>query len=362
MDVLIGVHPGGGNDPDARTVGVHELPFGVIPFDWSESRLLQALRGASVASVALLSQTTRLSELCKSLGVPLVYVTEYSLLTRKQMIRSETRNPLLRARRILWTSRVEKRYRRALQCSRGVQCNGTPTYQAYRDLNENPLLFFDSRVSSSMLVPERTLEHRLDDMIKGGPLRLVFSGRLTAIKGADHLPAVARELRRLGVPFTLDVYGAGDLASALEAEIARSNLGEVVRLHGFVDFESTLVPRLSQGADLFVCCHRQGDPSCTYLETLSCGVPVVGYDNEALRGVAELSAACWTVPLDEPERIAELIAGLARHREQLAQASRAARRFGSLHPFEQTFRNRIEHLIECASASGVTINAPAMRT
>ena len=351
MDILIGVRAEGGNDPDARTVAVRELPFGIVPFDGSESCLLQALRRASVVSAALLPQTARLSEVCKSLSVPLVYITEQSLLTRKQMIRAETRNPLLRARRIVWNSRLEKRYRRALKSARGVQCNGTPTYQAYRELNENPPLFFDSRVSSSMLVSERTLDHRLDGMLKGGPLRLVFSGRLTAIKGVDHLPAVARELRRLGVVFTMDVYGTGDLASALEAEIAASNLDDILRLRGFVDFESELVSRLSEGADLFVCCHRQGDPSCTYLETLSCGVPIVGYDNEALRGVAELSAACWTVPLDEPARIAEFIAGLARQRERLAQASRAARRFGSLHPFEQTFRNRTEHLLECSGSA-----------
>jgi colanic acid/amylovoran biosynthesis glycosyltransferase len=347
MKVLIAVRAGGGNDPDARTVAVQDLPFSVVPLDGTDA-LLQALREASVVSSALLPQTTRLSEICKSVGVPLVYVTEYSLLTRKQMIGAETGNPLLRLRRTLWTSRLEERYRRALQSARGVQCNGTPTYQAYRQLSESPLLFFDSRVSSSMLVPERALEDRLDEMRRGGPLRLVFSGRLTAIKGVDHLPAIARELRNLGVPFKMDVYGAGDLASSLQTDIARSNLGDAVRLRGFIDFEAALVPRLSEAADLFVCCHRQGDPSCTYLETLSCGVPIVGYDNEALRGVAELSNACWTVPLDEPERVAQVIADLARQRERLAQASRAARHFGSLHLFEQTLQRRTEHLIECS--------------
>lgn len=32
-------------------------------------------------------------------------------------------------------------------------------------------------------------------------------------------------------------------------------------------------------------CHRQGDPSCTYLETYACGMPIVGYNNQAHQGI-----------------------------------------------------------------------------
>jgi glycosyltransferase involved in cell wall biosynthesis len=170
------------------------------------------------------------------------------------------------------------------------------------------------------------------------------------MKGADHLVLVARELRRRGIAFTMDIYGDGDLASALRTSAVRWGLQDVVRLQGFLDFETGLVPRVSQSADLFVCCHRQGDPSCTYLETMSCGIPIVGYDNEAFHGILALSGAGWEVKMDDPRLIAETIATLSQHRERIAQASHAARRFGAAHPFEATFRRRIDHLLECSDS------------
>jgi glycosyltransferase involved in cell wall biosynthesis len=338
-------------EPDARAVSAKELPFAVTPIKDSGSELTDALRRAAVISAALIPEKVSLAEVCREIGVPVVYVSEYSILTRKQIIQVETKNPLLRLRRGLWTTQLEARYLRSLRLAAGVQCNGTPTYEAYRSVNQRPLLFFDSRVDESMIVKEEVLETRLRTLLEHRPLRLVFSGRLTGIKGVDDLPRVAQELRRMGVPFTLDIYGTGELASSLRTQIARLGLADAVQLHGFIDFETALVPRISNSADLFVCCHRQGDPSCTYLETLSCGTPIAGYANEAFCGIRALSSAGWETPLDDPRALAEVIATLNHKRAELAEASRAARRFAVLHPFNETFRRRVEHLVECQESS-----------
>jgi glycosyltransferase involved in cell wall biosynthesis len=111
-----------------------------------------------------------------------------------------------------------------------------------------------------------------------------------------------------------------------------------------LDFHRELLPELKQNADLFLCCHRQGDPSCTYLETLGCGVPVVGYDNEALSGILSLAEVGGRSDLDRPDRLAEIVAGLARDRERLAWLSRRALAFARGHSFEETVERRIHHL------------------
>jgi glycosyltransferase involved in cell wall biosynthesis len=115
-----------------------------------------------------------------------------------------------------------------------------------------------------------------------------------------------------------------------------------------MDFETELVPFVKEWADVFVCPHRQGDPSCTYLETLGCGVPIVGYANEAFAGLVQHSQAGWLVPLDQPRRLASTIAELAADRAAIAAASARALDFGRRHRFETTFAARTQHLLASA--------------
>jgi glycosyltransferase involved in cell wall biosynthesis len=146
----------------------------------------------------------------------------------------------------------------------------------------------------------------------------------------------------------MEIYGGGELEARLHRMISEMGLQRHVRLRGVADFATQLIPAMSSGADLFVCCHRQGDPSCTYLETMSCGTPIVGYDNEAFRGVAWHSGVGWTTPLDDPRALAGRIAQLDSDRAALATAARAAKAFAARHSFEETMRRRVEHLLACA--------------
>jgi glycosyltransferase involved in cell wall biosynthesis len=334
---------------DNVRLGATELGFAIEPLRYRDcASLLEKMRGAEVVLANLDDSQSNVARLCATARVPCVYVSENSLATRRQMVRVSTHNPLVRLRRNVWTTRLEGRLRRAVTCAAGVQCNGTPTYEAYRSINPSPLLFFDSRVTNEMLASDQALEKRIEILLAGGPLRLAFSGRLVDIKGVDHLPLVAAALRLRGVPFVMEIYGGGELEARLHRMISEMGLQRHVRLRGVADFATQLIPAMSSGADLFVCCHRQGDPSCTYLETMSCGTPIVGYDNEAFRGVAWHSGVGWTTPLDDPRALAERIAQLDSDRAALATAARAAKAFAARHSFEETMRRRVEHLLACA--------------
>jgi colanic acid/amylovoran biosynthesis glycosyltransferase len=344
-------------DTNLDHVEVHpsELPFNLRWIDGAEEdeqRFLPAIQSADLVLAALVDRHVCLSKLCHLHGVPLVYVTEYSVKTRRQIIRAETRNPLLRWRRERFNVKLERQYESAVSLASGVQCNGWPTYHAYRGLNDRALLYFDTRVRQSQLISPTALELRLSEM-RSKPLRLAFSGRLIAMKGADHLALVAQELKRLNVPFSLDICGGGTLEAKVRRDIARFGLRDEVRLRGVLDFESELLPFIARNIDLFVCCHRQGDPSCTYLETYSCGVPIVGYGNEAFAGLAETSRAGgpeWVTPLDDPITLARKIADLHGRRDEVVAASYNALAFASQHTFEHTMRTRVQHMLDCLSA------------
>ncbi len=333
---------------DTVHVTPDDVPFGLAWRPRDDAALVERLADARLVLATLVDRNTRLAQLCAAINVPVVYITEYSLRTRCQVIRAETVNPLLRWRRQRWTKQLERRYERAVRLAEGVQCNGTPTFNAYRSINPRPLLYFDSRVRRDMLVCPKQLEQRTAKLLAGDPLRLVFSGRIVPMKGADHLPLVAAELDRLGVPFVMDICGAGPQVDRITAEVRRLNLTERVRLHGVLEFESELLPYVSRNADLFICCHRQGDPSCTYLETVACGVPIIGYDNEALRGIVETSGVGWITPMDRCKQLAQKIAQLNRDRALLAEAATTAVAFASRHTLEPTMDARVGHLEQCS--------------
>jgi glycosyltransferase involved in cell wall biosynthesis len=320
------------------------LDFGVEVLSYDSPDLAARLKRSAVVFGGVSHRQNHLADLGRALSVPVVFGTEYTLRTRLQIIATETPDRLRRLRRNVWEWRQERRQRRAIRLAQGIQCNGTPTYAAYRELSPDPLLFLDTRTTEDLFIASAALERRLARLAGGAPLRLAFSGRLNAMKGADHLTRVAQKLRERGVPFELAVCGDGPLAADMARDVERLGLSAQVKLRGVLDFRSELVPFVSESVDLFVCCHRQGDPSCTYLETFACGVPIAGYANEAFAGLLELADVGVATPLDEPGALAAAIARLAADRERLAELSRKSLGFAREHSFEGEFRRRIAHL------------------
>ena len=290
-----------------------------------------------------------LAAVARSLGIPLVYVAEWSRRTQNVITAIDSPNVFVKARRLLWLWRQRRSIRAALATAAALQCNGTPTYEEYAAINAHRLLYFDNRITDDLLIQPPTLDARLAKLIAADdPLRLVFTGRLTPTKGVLDLIHVATELRARGVNFQLSIVGAGELSDALRDQIHRSGLESTVHVLAPKEFRNELIPFVQQ-TDLFVCPHPQGDPSCTYVETLACGVPIVGYANEALLGVVRHSRAGWSVPLGKPKALAAEIARLANDRGEIARASETAREFATHHTFDLTYSRRIEQLRQLAA-------------
>lgn len=307
--------------------------------------LARRLASAAAVLAYLSREEAAAADLCRKLGVPIIFVSEYTLRTDLQILGSEVSNPVIRLRRAVWLWRNERIRRRLLRDATGLQCSGTPTFEAYAGLNRNTMLFFDNRVRRDEVISSDALKRKLDGIQQGQHLRLVFGGRLLPMKGVLELPKVAATLSRLGVPFQLDIFGTGPLKDTLAAMIRDQGLSDRVFLRGALDFRSGWIPYLMENADLFVCCHVQGDPSSTYPEVMSCGVPIAGYANEAFQGIVRESGTGWIVPLFDGEGLAAEIARLAANRAEIASHAARARDFALSNVFEATFRNRVRHLI-----------------
>jgi colanic acid/amylovoran biosynthesis glycosyltransferase len=127
---------------DSKKFKLDELPFKleVISFDRITPALLHKHQSSLVLAVPEHKQN-HISKVCQLAGIPCIYVSEYTLKTRKQIVNVSTSNPLIRLRRILWTYSQERKQRKAIAMADGLQCNGTPTYEDYKHINRNPLFF-----------------------------------------------------------------------------------------------------------------------------------------------------------------------------------------------------------------------------
>ena len=344
--VVVFIEPNSQPSDNLDNVAVERrgLPFGIdiTPFDAPDMHT--KLAACAVAQGGISYRQNHLAGLCSTIDVPFVYGTEYTLKTRLQIIGAEEGNPLVRAKRTVWEWNQERHNRNAIRQAAGIQCNGVPTFDAYSDLNKNSLLFFDTRVTEKLLIDADRLETRLARLRKGEQLRLAFSGRLNSMKGADHLIALAQILKARSVAFEFVICGGGPLEEDLRRAITHDGLRDLVDFRGVLRFEEELLPLIKKDVDLFVCCHRQGDPSCTYLETFACGVPIIGYDNEAFTGLLGHVDAGKAVAMDDLVALADLVQELATSREQIEQWSLAALHFAEQNTFESAFSARIEQL------------------
>jgi colanic acid/amylovoran biosynthesis glycosyltransferase len=318
----------------------------------SSDYLKSVLPKRSIVLAAVGEQFNAISTICREINIPCVYVTEYTLRTRHQIISEYQRSQLRGAWSKLRQTQQEMAQRKAIKLANAIQCNGLPTYSAYRAINPNAHLFFDNRTDATMLATDDHIGKRSFERRQGNRLKLTFSGRLTLMKGVDDLLLVAEHLRHLlDGGFHLSICGDGDYAPQLRRDIERKGLSNCVSLRGTLDFKTELVPFIRDETDIFVCCHRQGDPSCTYLETMACGVPIIGYANEAWISLAKFSEAGWATPNGKPELLALKIAGLDRSEYEIEVVAKRSLDFAKEHTFEKTFRRRVEHLKETASLS-----------
>ena len=113
-----------------------------------------------------------------------------------------------------------------------------------------------------------------------------------------------------------------------------------------MDFETELAPLTRTGADVFLSCHRQSDPSCTYLEAMGCGLTVAGYANRMWGPMTADAGAGVAAPLGDTQALAAAIVGLDRDRAGLAEACARSLAFSRAHDFPSEYKRRMDHLKE----------------
>ena len=320
-----------------------ELPYEVLglwltprhePDVDSEAKLQQAIRDSRL----VVGWGYGASRLAARFGKRYIGCFEYDLQTQIIAATSGVSNP---ARKAYAALKVLQTYYRdilpAMRYAFELHCNGYPMQNVARALGQRNLMYLDSRMSRSLVISEDRLKARLST-VGHRPLRLFYSGRYEKMKGALDAVVVADHCLKRGMDVEMHCYGSGSLSQAMIEVAARSD-GRIV-VHDAVPFE--VLVQKAQEADLFVCCHIQSDPSCTYIESMGAGLPIVGYRNRMWTAMAEASGAGRVVARNSPEAIAAAIQELQESPDSLIDLSLRAMRFATDHCFEQEFRLRTD--------------------
>lgn len=280
--------------------------------------------------------------IAQRLSKPYIMMLEYDLDTRLRILLSEPSSLLRKG----W---------RAAKCTLGyylqdmssarqayeVHCNGYPIYDATANWARKRLLYLDSRLRDEDIISQSDLESRLDQR-PGRPLKLLFSGRFEPLKGSSDAVKTALACLQQGHDIELHCYGRGSLRAEMEHLAGKAPGSGRIHIHDAVPFPELLA--IAKTFDVFVCCHIQSDPSCTYLESFGCGLPVAGYENRMWKGLLAASGGGLGVPLGDVSALSDCIARLLNDDELLAAKSRKARAFASAHAFEKEFDLRVSAL------------------
>ncbi len=283
---------------------------------------------------------------CRDIPTAAVMAVEYTFKTRTKQIMAERQDLKGRLGGMKWNLTQEAHIVGAARAASGIQANGYAAYNYYRRFNSNTIVYLDNRAYESEMPTVQQVSERIENTFSAKqPLRLAFTGRLEARKGPLETVALASELTRRGVDYSFFVAGDGPQREELERAVSAAGLQERFDIAGVLDFVTELMPRMRTEADVFFCPHPQGDPSCTYVETLACGVPIVGYANESVSTLAEHTIGVGQVPMGDASAAADAVLALAATPASLRRASHAALGFARAHSFEREYDARVEHFL-----------------
>ncbi|GAP97888.1 glycosyltransferase [Leptolyngbya sp. NIES-2104] len=223
---------------------------------------------------------------------------------------------------------------------------GQDCYNAYAPASRNPrLIYYVHSQKSDQISPER-LATKLDRIRQGEPLRLCYTGRATEMKGAIDWIEVIHDLKQRGMNFTATWIGEGNLLNDMKQLAQTLGVADLIHFAGFMsDHRSTL--DLMQQQDVFMFCHKTPESARCLIESLVCGLPLVGYESSYPKTLVAQQGGGVFVPLDDKAALADQIEALDRDRDKLTTLVRQAAETGRGFDEESVFQKLSDLIKGC---------------
>ena len=183
-----------------------------------------------------------------------------------------------------------------------------------------------------------------------GP-RLAYVGRLSPRKGVDLVVAALAELRRAGVPATLDVYGsvfAGYewFERRLHDQVAHEGLGRAVTFHGFL---ADVWPALAAADVLVVPSALDESFGNTAVEGVLAGRPVIVAPRPGLLEAVEGYPGAHRLTEDTPQALAAAVADLVVGWDAVRPAAQRSRELALDRHAPRVYRRRLADVLDATA-------------
>ena len=180
------------------------------------------------------------------------------------------------------------------------------------------------------------------------PLELVHFGRAVAYKGIDRMVAAIGLLRDRGRPARLTVIGDGDQVAALRRQVADAGLEDRVRFEPPVRYGDALFGRLGE-MDAMLAAPLVEDTPRAAFDAMARGLPIIAFDIDYFRGLADHSGAVALAAWPDPAALADRIDQLDSDREMLSAMAMRGIDFARENCQEQWLARRAAWIREFAS-------------
>ena len=154
-----------------------------------------------------------------------------------------------------------------------------------------------------------------------GPLRLLFMGRVEALKGVFDFVPLLQRLRKLGVPVKLNLVGGEN--QILRIQFQRKGLADLITWSGLVPHVQCY--DIAAKSDIFLMPSRKEPFGMVTIEAMSMGCVPIAYDTPSgSTEIIEHGKSGLLIPLGDIRAFAEHIRSLHHDRTRLAELSVAA--------------------------------------
>ncbi|MEL6681413.1 MAG: glycosyltransferase [Pseudomonadota bacterium] len=216
--------------------------------------------------------------------------------------------------------------------------HGQQTYDAYAPYCRNPQIVHDIHVSRDAHISDASFADKLTS-VASEPLRIVYAGRATAMKGPLHWGKALRELASANIPFEAHWLGDGPELNTLQHQLQNDGLADHVTLHGFVDDPGIVRTKL-ETAHIFLFCHTTPESPRCLIESLIAGSPIVGYEGSYAADLISVNGGGHLVPIGDTKGLGHELVKLAGDRERLKGLIHSARKDGAPFDDESVFAHR----------------------
>ena len=218
--------------------------------------------------------------------------------------------------------------------------HGQQTFDAYAPYSRNPQIVHDIHVARDAHISDQAFATKRESA-QSGPLRIIYAGRASEMKGPIDWATALHVLSAAGLPFSADWLGDGPQLDDLRQKLQQDGMQDSVTLHGFVNDAAAVANRM-QSAHVFLFCHKTPESPRCLIESLIAGTPIIGYDGSYAADLIRQHGGGHLVPVGDTAALGQTLIDIASNRDRLTNLIDNARKDGAPFDDESVFQHRSE--------------------